>query len=66
MIDPRFRLGENFAREMDASDPLAHFRERFFIPRTDNGKECIYLGGHSLGLQPKSAICPRSEAFIRG
>jgi len=55
VIDPRFRLGENFAREMDASDPLAHFRERFFIPRTDNGKECTYLGGHSLGLQPKSA-----------
>jgi kynureninase len=52
--DPRFRLGEEFARAMDTSDPLAHFRERFFIPQTDNGKECLYLAGHSLGLQPKS------------
>lgn len=54
MSDPCFRLGEDFAREMDASDPVAHFRERFFIPQTDDGKECIYLAGHSLGLQPKS------------
>lgn len=54
MSEPHFRLGEDFAREMDAGDPLAHFRERFFIPQTDDGKECIYLGGHSLGLQPKS------------
>ena len=54
MSDPRFRLGEDFAREMDAGDTLAHFRERFFIPETDDGKMCIYLAGHSLGLQPKS------------
>lgn len=40
---------------MDAQDPLAHFRERFFIPKRKNGSECIYLCGHSLGLQPKSA-----------
>lgn len=54
MSDPRFRTSEDFARKMDASDPLAHFRERFFIPKTEDGKECIYLAGHSLGLQPKS------------
>ena len=48
-------MGEEFARSMDASDPLANFRERFFIPKTSEGKECIYLCGHSLGLQPKSA-----------
>jgi kynureninase len=40
---------------MDARDPLAHFRERFFIPRMPSGRECIYLCGHSLGLQPKTA-----------
>jgi kynureninase len=39
---------------MDARDPLAHFRERFFIPRMPGGEECIYLCGHSLGLQPKT------------
>ncbi|HYM77030.1 MAG TPA: kynureninase [Candidatus Dormibacteraeota bacterium] len=40
---------------MDADDSLAHFRERFCIPRTKSGAECIYLCGHSLGLQPKTA-----------
>lgn len=40
---------------MDVRDPLAHFRDRFHIPRTKSSEECIYLCGHSLGLQPKSA-----------
>ena len=39
---------------MDAADPLADFRERFFIPRNKTGGECVYLCGHSLGLQPKT------------
>ena len=43
---------------MDASDPLAHFRSRFCLPKTKTGKESIYLCGHSLGLQPKTtAAC---------
>ncbi len=40
---------------MDARDPLAHFRGRFCLPQTKSGDECIYLCGHSLGLQPKTA-----------
>src|SRR5258708_6215408 len=40
---------------MDARDPLAHFRQRFSFPRAASGDECIYLCGHSLGLQPKAA-----------
>jgi kynureninase len=40
---------------MDARDPLAHFRDRFLIPKTKSGDDCIYLCGHSLGLQPKTA-----------
>jgi kynureninase len=40
---------------MDARDPLAHFRKRFSFPRAASGDECIYLCGHSLGLQPKTA-----------
>lgn len=40
---------------MDRADPLAHFREKFFFPKAANGGQCIYLCGHSLGLQPKSA-----------
>ena len=40
---------------MDARDSLAGFRDRFCIPKTKSGEECVYLCGHSLGLQPKSA-----------
>ncbi len=43
----------SFAQELDAKDPLKHFRDEFIIP-TENGKEIIYLCGNSLGLQPKS------------
>ena len=35
--------------------PLAQVRERFLIPKTRTGEDCIYLCGHSLGLQPKTA-----------
>jgi kynureninase len=40
---------------MDADDPLADFRTRFLFPRTTSGEECVYLCGHSLGLQPRKA-----------
>jgi kynureninase len=40
---------------MDARDSLAHFRSRFSLPRKENGEEWLYLCGHSLGLQPKTA-----------
>ena len=40
---------------MDARDSLVHFRERFHFPKTKSGRDCIYLCGHSLGLQPKTA-----------
>jgi kynureninase len=49
-----FRPDLDFAIAADARDPLAHFRERFFLPKTKSGEECIYLCGHSLGLQPKT------------
>lgn len=55
MIDTAFQASEEFAAAMDARDPLAHFRDRFCQPKTKNGEDCIYLCGHSLGLQPKSA-----------
>ena len=45
----------DFAQTMDERDPLAQFRERFCLPKKKNGEECIYLCGHSLGLQPKTA-----------
>lgn len=49
-----FELDEAFARRMDADDPLAHFRERFYVP----GKT-IYLDGNSLGL-----MCKDSETAV--
>ena len=51
----RYQSGAEFAVQMDAADPLARFRERFFLPKTNTGEDSIYLCGHSLGLQPRSA-----------
>ncbi len=39
------RLSEDHARALDAADPLARFRDRFFVPKGQ-----IYLDGNSLGL----------------
>jgi kynureninase len=52
-----FQPGADFALVMDRQDPLASFRDRFCIPtiKTKSGEPCIYLCGHSLGLQPKAA-----------
>lgn len=55
MSAPAYLVGEEFARQMDAEDSLAEVRQRFHIPKMKSGAECIYLCGHSLGLQPKSA-----------
>jgi len=53
-LQPEFQSGEDFAIAMDERDPLKEFRERFLFPKTA-GRDCIYLCGHSLGLQPKTA-----------
>ena len=37
------------AKELDAADPLAHYRERFVLP-----EGIIYLDGNSLGALPKA------------
>jgi len=50
----QFQAGEDFAAAMDARDPLAQFRGRFCLPEPTGGEDCIYLCGHSLGLQPKT------------
>lgn len=42
-----------FAANLDATDELKDFRNRFHIPSA-NGKSLIYFCGNSLGLQPKS------------
>ncbi len=48
-----FDTSADGAAQMDARDPLAHFREMFHIPRAPDGRESVYLCGHSLGLQPR-------------
>ena len=47
--------GESYSRRLDLEDPLAKFRERFYIP---NGG--IYVDGNSLGL-----LCIDSEKSVQ-
>jgi kynureninase len=47
MTDP---LSEALARELDAADPLALFRERFYLQ-----PDTVYLDGNSLGLLSRDA-----------
>jgi kynureninase len=50
-----FSPDEDFARQLDAEDPLRGFREKFHLPLGKDGKPVIYFAGNSLGLMPKSA-----------
>ena len=53
-----FELGEEYALRMDAEDPLAQYRKRFYqIP----GK--IYMDGNSLGLLSKDAETSLKRVF---
>ena len=53
MIPDEFQPDKDFALAMDERDPLKDFRNRFLFPKRAAGENCIYLCGHSLGLQPK-------------
>jgi kynureninase len=53
-VHSTFQPGEDFALAMDERDPLKEFSGRFLFP-TKEGADCLYLCGHSLGLQPKTA-----------
>ncbi len=46
-----------YAAELDAHDPLAHFRERFVIADPD----LIYLDGNSLGRLPRTTVTMAEE-----
>jgi kynureninase len=50
----QFSADENFARHLDAEDPLRSFRQKFHLPLGKDGKPLIYFAGNSLGLMPKS------------
>jgi len=55
VTNPEFSSSEDSAIALDERDPLGNYRQRFFFPKTTNGDNCVYLCGHSLGLQPKTA-----------
>ncbi|MHC5308843.1 kynureninase [Myroides sp. LJL116] len=44
-----------FAKKLDAVDPLASYQQQFNFPKINN-KKVIYFTGNSLGLQPKKAV----------
>lgn len=48
-----FQNTREFAKELDANDPLHKYRQEFHIPLQKDGEEHTYLCGNSLGLQPK-------------
>jgi kynureninase len=52
---PDFTPAEPLARHLDAVDPVAPYRDRFYLPHHTDGSPLIYFCGHSLGLQPRSA-----------
>jgi kynureninase len=47
--------GEEEALRLDREDPLSSMRERFDLPRGDDGRPLVYFCGHSLGAMPKTA-----------
>jgi kynureninase len=55
LADLPFEPSEDFARRLDAEDPLRPFRDQFVHPRRPDGRAVVYLCGHSLGLQPAGA-----------
>ncbi|APY12065.1 kynureninase [Seonamhaeicola sp. S2-3] len=48
-----YKLGLDYALKLDQNDSLAHFRNKFYLPKDKEGNEFIYMTGNSLGLQPK-------------
>lgn len=46
----RFETTEDFSHQLDSEDPLARFRQRFYVP-----KKAIYMDGNSLGLLSKDS-----------
>jgi len=48
-------LDREHAQSLDATDALRAWRERFVLPQDEQGRELVYLCGHSLGAQPTLA-----------
>jgi kynureninase len=50
-----FSVDEDFAKQLDADDPLRIFRDKFHLPLGTDANPLIYFAGNSLGLMPKAA-----------
>lgn len=50
----QYKTGLEFAKQLDENDALSGCRNKFHIPKKQNGEPLIYMCGNSLGLQPKS------------
>ncbi|HKX84926.1 MAG TPA: hypothetical protein VJL58_11940, partial [Pyrinomonadaceae bacterium] len=55
IVRQQFEASASFAAEMDSNDRLKDSRQRFFVPKNEDGSEAVYFTGNSLGLQPKTA-----------
>ncbi len=53
VIVENYKNSLEYAKKMDADDPLKNYRQQFHVPLRKNGEPYIYLCGNSLGLQPK-------------
>ena len=60
-----FQPDEQFARHLDATDPLAGYRDRFHLPRRPDGTPALYFGTHSLGLAPRPAGPSSNRSWTR-
>ena len=49
-MSSQFSVSQDYARQMDREDPLAGYRDHFYIPH-----QTIYVDGNSLGLLSKEA-----------
>ncbi len=57
-----FETTKDFAKQLDTTDALAHFRDKFWIPTLNSisennnpsNQDVVYFCGNSLGLQPKA------------
>jgi hypothetical protein len=60
-------LSEEFAAKLDQSNMYPTHRSKFHIPKKTSEDsepiECIYLCGHSLGLQPKTTRNKANKVF---
>jgi len=49
-----YKIGLDFAKQLDQKDELSKYRNQFHIPKDKHGNDLIYMTGNSLGLQPKA------------